>query len=102
MLIIQESTKKFGHYTFRHDWRRKKDDGLMYFVNKEKIARNKAIMKKALKRILKEFWKRKTIMRVSLPIIVCSDDTILHRLAKGKTFCAHYLFLASKEQDPVE
>jgi len=49
----------------------------MLYVNEQISKRNIHLAKTVFKKVLKKLLTGKSIMRISLPIIICNDETTL-------------------------
>jgi len=49
----------------------------MKYINEDLIKRNMSLTKTVFKKVLRKLLTGKSIMRISLPIIICNNETTL-------------------------
>jgi hypothetical protein len=89
------------HFTYGEDWIIEEKGG-MRFVNRRKIEVQKDIIKFMLKKIGTNLISGKSIMSISLPVLIFEKRSNLERHAYEFSYAPIYFEIAAKMTDPVE
>jgi hypothetical protein len=89
------------HFVFRDDWVIDPNGG-MKFVNRKKLDIQIDILKFMVKKIGSSLMSGKSIINISLPVIIFEKRSNLERHAYQLTYAPLYFEQAARMTDPVE
>lgn len=83
------------------NWRRDPANGLE-LLDKELLDNQRKVLGHFLKTMGKNLFEGKSIMSISMPITVFSDDSMLQRVPSGYGYLPYFLPKAAELNDPLE
>lgn len=90
-----------GDFMCGYSWKRDPNGGLE-FVDKDIIDRQRQVVMWLLRSAGRMIMEGKSLVNMSLPIIISGKETTLHRAAMNCAYAPIYLPVAGDQRDPLE
>jgi len=90
-----------GDFMCGHSWKRDPNGGLE-FIDKDIIDRQRQVVMWLLRSAGRLIMEGKSLVNMSLPIIISGKETTLHRAAMNCAYAPVYLPIAGDQRDPLE
>ena len=106
LIIPQEELLRFvddtdGHFLLKKTWKKDVNGGLE-LIDKSIVEGQKKVLSHVLKSMGRNILEGKSVMNISLPIIIFSNESILQRAASSLVYAPIFLEKAGKISDYLE